>query len=189
MRPVATIETAADVATAASERVVLRDGTVAVVRALQRGEEPPITAWFDGLGLETRYARFLGTVDALAHDLLASLADVDHCDHEALVAIGPDDSTMGIARYIRMRNPQQAEVAVAVVDRWRNRGVAGTLLAQLADRARAAGIHRLSATCLATNHAVIRTLSRVGPTTTGPPLGGVVEVWIDLDRPTANVPS
>lgn len=107
---------------------------------------------------------------------------MDHRDHEAIAAIGPDGATLGIARYIRAGGRASAEVAVAVADEWRGLGIAGTLLARVADRARQAEIDRFTALCLASNDAVIRLLSRLGPTTIGPPDFGVVELRIELTR-------
>ena len=54
------------------------------------------------------------------------------------------------------------------------------LLERIATRARSVGIEQFIAMCLATNHTVIRLLSRLGPTTVGPSDAGVVEVRIDL---------
>jgi GNAT superfamily N-acetyltransferase len=170
-----------------AERVVLRDGSPVTTRLLTAGDEAAIGSWFAGLGAETRYARFFAWLEQLDERLQAALALVDHADYEAGTAIGPDGATIGIARYMRSAEPISAEVAVAVADDWRGKGVASILLQRLAARARAAGIESFVALCLATNHAVIRALSRLGPTTVSPPDTGVVEVRIDLtgDSPSA----
>ena len=162
------------------ERVSLPDGTGIVVRPLATGDEAAVASWFAGLGPETRQARFLAAVDRLDSRTRGQLAAVDHRDHEAITAVAPDGTTIGIARYVRAPGRRSAEVAVAVVDRWRGRGIAGLLLARLASRARAAGIETLTALCLASNDAVLHVLGRLGPTTIGPPVAGVVDVRIDL---------
>lgn len=184
------------------ERVLLRDGSGVVIRPLASGDEAvevmactgpgamvaplqsitpkaAIASWFSGLGVETRHARFLGSLDRLDRRMLSELAGVDHVDHEAIAAIARDGTTVGIARYIRIR-PRRAEVAVAVGDEWRGRGIASMLLERLAARARSAGIEQLIAICLASNHTVIRLLIRLGPTRIGPSDAGVVEFRIDL---------
>jgi predicted GNAT family acetyltransferase len=113
------------------------------------------------------------------------LAQVDHRDHEALTAVTADGAVAGIARYIRLGQSSTAEVAVAVADRWRGRGIATLLLQQIAARARAADIDCLTALCLASNTAVLGLLSRLGPMTTTPPDAEVIEVRIDLGRASA----
>ena len=85
---------------------------------------------------------------------------------EALTAVTPGGAVVGIARYIRLQQSSTAEVAVAVADHWCGRGIATLLLAQIAARARAAGIDCLTALCLASNTAVLGPLSRLGPMTT-----------------------
>ena len=161
-------------------QVVLRDGSAIVVRPLATGDVAAVASWFDGLGPETRYARFLASVAVLDDRTRSQLAQVDHRDHEALTAVTADGAVVGIARYIRLPHSSTAEVAVAVADRWRGRGIASLLLQQIAARARAAGIDRLTALCLASNTAILGLLSRLGPMTTAPPDAEVIEVQINL---------
>jgi GNAT superfamily N-acetyltransferase len=157
------------------EQVAVRDGSSVVIRPLASGDEAAIASWFSGLGVETRHARFLGPLDRLDRRMLSELARVDHVDREAIAAIGPDGTTVGIARYVRIE-PSRAEVAVAVADQWRGRGIASMLLERVTVRARSAGIKQFIAVCLASNHTVIR----LGPTKVGPSDAGVVELRIDL---------
>jgi hypothetical protein len=70
----------------------------------------------------TRYARLLGSLKRLDPGTLAELGRVDHCRHEAIAAIAPDGATVGIARFIRLADPAEAEVAMTVVDAWQGRG-------------------------------------------------------------------
>jgi GNAT superfamily N-acetyltransferase len=163
-----------------AERVALRDGSSVVVRALEQGDVGAIESWFLALQPRTRYARFLGSLKRLDSRTLAELARVDHARHEAVAAIAPDGATVGIARYLRLADPAEAEVAVTVVDAWQRRGLATVLLARLADKARAAGVRRFTGTCLASNHAAITLLRRLGPLAIGTPNVGVVDVRVDL---------
>ena len=61
---------------------------------------------------------------------------------------------------------------MAVVDRWRGRGVASLLLDRIASRARAVGIRSLTAWCLMSNSTIIRLLTRLGRATIEPPPQG-----------------
>ena len=122
------------------EQVLLRDGSCVVIRPLASGDAIAIDTWFAGLGPETRYARFLARVKWLDSRTRSELAHVDHRDHEAITAVAADGTTIAIARYLRVPQPGEAEVAVAVADRWRGRGIASLLLRRIAVRARAADI-------------------------------------------------
>jgi RimJ/RimL family protein N-acetyltransferase len=95
---------------------------------------------------------------------LRYLTDVDHHDHEALIAL--DRATgqgVGIARYIRDANdPQAAEIAITIVDDWQRRGLGTELLAQLCGRACSEGIRRFTALTAAENVAVAALLRNAG---------------------------
>jgi RimJ/RimL family protein N-acetyltransferase len=162
------------------DQVLLRDGSCVVIRPLASGDAIAIDTWFAGLGPETRYARFLARVKWLDSRTRSELAHVDHRDHEAITAVAADGTTIAIARYLRVPQPGEAEVAVAVADRWRGRGIASLLLRRIAVRAHAADIHTFVALCLVSNDAILRLLSRLGPSTIGPASAGLVEVRIDL---------
>ncbi len=62
---VATTAGSAGAAWSDENRVILRDGSAIVVRPLATGDVAAIAAWFEGLGPETRHARFLGGVAVL----------------------------------------------------------------------------------------------------------------------------
>jgi GNAT superfamily N-acetyltransferase len=162
------------------ERVVLRDGSSVVIRPLAVGDEAAIASWFAGLGAETRYARLFVLLARLDRRTQSGLARVDHFNQEAIAALAADGTKAGIARCLRTGERGSAEVAAAVADDWRGQGIARMPLGRIATRARGAGIQQFTAMCLATNNAVIRLLSRLGPTTVGPSDAGLVAVRIDL---------
>ena len=80
---VATTAGPAGAAGSGEDRVILRDGSAIVVRPLATGDVAAIASWFEGLGPETRHARFLGGVAVLDERTRTRLAQVDHRDHEA----------------------------------------------------------------------------------------------------------
>lgn len=166
-----------------AERVVLGDGAVIVIRPLLTGDVTAVATWFEGLGPKARRDRFLSFIDSLDGHTLSRLAEVDHRDHEALTAMTAEGVTVGIARYIRLPGAEAAELAIAVSDRWAGRGIANLLLQRTAASARAAaGIDRLIALCLSSNHVMLHLFNKLGPTSvTGPPDdAGAVEVQIDM---------
>ena len=166
----------------AEEEAILRDGSAIVIRPLATGDITAITTWFEGLGPNTRYARFLGFIDRLDDRWLSLLTQVDHREHEALTAVTAEGATIGIARYIRLPGSGAAEVAIAVADLWTGRGIASLLLERIAAQARAAGIDRLIALCLSSNEAMLHLFTKLGPTSiiSPPDDAGAVEVQIDL---------
>jgi GNAT superfamily N-acetyltransferase/nucleotide-binding universal stress UspA family protein len=120
---------------------------------------------FERLSPESRYRRFFSPVTSLGDRQLDYLTDVDHRDHEALVALAEDTGDMvGVARYVRTR-PDVAEPAIVVSDDWQGRGLGALLLDGLADRARAEGIESFVAPVLAENTAALRLFERLGDAT------------------------
>ena len=102
---------------------------------------------------ESRYRRFLSPKPSFTSAELAYLTEVDHHDHEALIAIEPESGEpVGVARYVRdPAQPQVAEAALAVVDEWQHRGVGTALLRHLIARARQEDVRRFRASVLGDN--------------------------------------
>ena len=98
--------------------VVVRDGTRVLIRPVEPGDAPLLERGFAQLGALSRYRRFLAPVDHLDRDQIAYLTQVDHRDHEAIVAIDPTSGEgIGVARYVRdAGDPAQAEVAIVITD-------------------------------------------------------------------------
>ena len=146
------------------EPALLADGARVLIRPIEVGDAQELRAGFEQLDVGSRYQRFLAPVAYLTQRQLGYLTSVDHTTHEALVAV--DAATgegVGIARFVRdARDPERADVAIVVADRWHGRGV-GTLLAgRLAARAEKLGVTSFTARMLAGNHAARHLVERVG---------------------------
>jgi RimJ/RimL family protein N-acetyltransferase len=146
---------------------------VVFIRPVSPDDKASIVSGFEKLSPESRYRRFFSPLDRLSDRDLAYLTEVDHHDHEALIAHSEGGEPLGVARYVRGSDPRKAEVAVVVVDEWQGRGVATELLNRLADRAREEHVQVFTATILTDNRdalGLMRTLGgarRVGsPSTT-----------------------
>jgi RimJ/RimL family protein N-acetyltransferase len=162
-------------------RITLRDGSTLAVRPIEPSDREGLASGFEKLSDESRYKRFFSPTPRLSDAQLRYLTDVDHHDHEALVAVADDGDGPGVARFVRLPDdPTAAEVAVAVRDDWQGRGVATGLLRALVERAREEGITRFTATALASNHAVIELLEEIGPAHVTPAPNATVELRVDL---------
>jgi nucleotide-binding universal stress UspA family protein len=161
------------------ETVTLRDGSRLLIRPIEPDDREALAEGHRRLSPESQYRRFFGPKPELHERDLDYLTQVDHHDHEALVAL--DSVTLegvGVARYVRT-GPGVAEPAIVVADDWQGRGVARLLLDALADRAREEGIRRFDAPVLASNTEAIRVMERLGRTTVRPQ-GREVELRVDL---------
>jgi len=155
-------------------RVRLRQGRPADKELLLRG--------FERLGEESRYRRFLAPMPELREPMLSYLLDVDHHNHEAIVAL--DERTgegVGVARYVRNdQRPDTAEVAVTVIDDWQGRGLGTLLLDVIAARAREEGITTFQAMMLGTNQGMMDVFERLGPVRVIDRESGTVEIEMPI---------
>jgi nucleotide-binding universal stress UspA family protein/RimJ/RimL family protein N-acetyltransferase len=146
--------------------VILRDGARVTLRPIAPEDKPLLAASFERLSEESRYRRFFTTKPELSAAELDYLVDVDHQNHEAIVAIDPSTRRgLGVARFIRSNDdPEVAEVAVTVADDWQGRGLGRALLDRLTYRARREGVRRFSALVQSDNLASLGLLEGVGET-------------------------
>jgi RimJ/RimL family protein N-acetyltransferase len=164
------------------EQVTLRDGSHIRIRPIRPDDKAQLQRGFEKLSSDSRRLRFLVPTEQLSPELVAYLTEVDHHDHEALVAEGATNGEpIGVARYVKVVDqPDTAEVAITVVDRWQRRGVATELLVRLAQRAVENGITRFSGTCLASNEEALELIRAIPGTDVQPAPGGLVEITTEL---------
>lgn len=153
------------------------------MRPIEPSDREGLAASFQRLSPESRYRRFFAPLTRLSDTDLRYLTEVDHSDHEAIVAIEPDSGEIvGVARYVRSDDPAVAEVAVTVLDDWQGKGVATTVLEQLVARAREEGIKRFLALVLSDNADAIELFRHLGAGEPTPERSrsGNVELIIEL---------
>lgn len=142
----------------------LPDGSTVRIRPIHRADTELLLDHFAHLGDDGRYSRFLGTTPSLSLRQLDYFTRPDHRGHEALFALDEHGHPVGVARYISApERPEAAEVAVAVIDGWRGRGVGSVLMDELARRARGVGIVLFTALMFPQNQAMFRLLAQLGP--------------------------
>ncbi len=142
----------------------LHDGVRVTLRPIAPDDRGRLLAGFERLSEESRYRRFFASKTKLSEAELDYFVDVEHKDHEAIIAIEPSSGEMlGVARYIRSSDDLEvAEVAMTVVDDWQGRGLGRALTDDLAARARREGVRRFSATVLSENRRALALFDDVG---------------------------
>jgi GNAT superfamily N-acetyltransferase len=162
--------------------VVLRDGSHVRVRQIRRGDKELLLRGFERLSPESRYRRFLTPTARLGGAMLRYLTEIDHHDHEALIAI--DEATgeaLGVARYVReVERPDAADVAVTVIDDWQGKGLGTLLLEVLSARARDEAVTRFTALMLATNDEMIDLFKHLAPVRVLDRVDGRIEIEVPI---------
>ncbi|HTP21815.1 MAG TPA: GNAT family N-acetyltransferase [Solirubrobacteraceae bacterium] len=143
--------------------VTLRDGSHVRIRQGHRSDRELLLRGFERLSPESRYRRFLVPMAELTDEMVRYLTEVDHHDHEAMIALDEDTAEgIGVARYVRNRDrPNVAELAVTVIDDWQGRGLGTLLVEVLSARAREEGIITFSALMLARNEEMMDLLKHL----------------------------
>jgi RimJ/RimL family protein N-acetyltransferase len=165
--------------------VTLRSGDVVQIRQIQPDDAPALARAYTNLGEQSRYRRFFTVMPELPEATLKAAVDVDHVDHEALVAVPLLSAEItGECRFIRLPGqPDTAEVGVTVVDAWQGRGLGSALLASLSERAAEAGIEYFTAEVPAENRTMLALLPGLGQVETES-RGPVVTARVELAEPS-----
>jgi RimJ/RimL family protein N-acetyltransferase len=169
--------------------VEVRDGATLVMRPIEATDKGALENGFNRLSDESRYRRFFAPLNRLSPMDLRYLTEVDHHDHEAIIAFEPDTGeTVGVARFVRSPDPAIAEVAVTVVDDWQGRGAATAMLEALVKRAHEEGISHFVAIILEENDEAIELFEHLAANDPEPERkDGNIELLIELPDPSDDV--
>jgi acetyltransferase len=162
----------------------LHNGTEVTIRPIRPEDKPLLAAAVERLSPRTARLRFLAPKTRLTLAEQRYLTEIDFVDHYALVAILADDDPrplVGVGRWVRdADDPQAAEIALLVSDRFQRQGLGIALGKALKDAARARGIRRFTGVTLAENEAALRLLAHLSNSLRTRVEGATYELVADL---------
>jgi acetyltransferase len=166
----------------------MKSGTEVTVRPIRPEDEPLMVTFHKTLSDRSVYLRYFSSPSLSArveHERLARLCFVDYDREIALVAdkqepVSGRHSLLGIARLIRLRDGNHAEVAVLVSDQSQGQGLGTKLFRKLIQIAKDEGLGRVSAEMLPDNFAMRRIADKLGFRTTPGPISSSVTAFLDL---------
>jgi RimJ/RimL family protein N-acetyltransferase len=146
------------------DELMLIDGTTVSFRPIDPADSDALDAMFGRLTPESRHRRFLSAKHGLSTKELRYFIDVDHINHEAIVAIDhADGSIVGEARYAGFPiTTGAADFALVVADRLQHMRLGTVLANHTVERARRNGVALLTATTVWENAAARALLWRLG---------------------------
>jgi acetyltransferase len=143
----------------------LFDGREVCIRPI-RPDDARIEADFvRHLSSESRYERFMVSMNELSPSKLKYLTNVDYQHHMALVATetgAEGEVEVGVGRYVVAPGTTRCEFAIAVDDAWQGSGLAGTLMAALIEDARKKGLTEMEGFVLSNNHKMLKFAHQLG---------------------------
>jgi acetyltransferase len=166
----------------------MKSGTEVTVRPIRPEDEPLMVTFHKTLSDRSVYLRYFSSPSLSArvgHERLARLCFVDYDREIALVVdkqepVSGRHSLLGIARLIRLRDGNHAEVAVLVSDQSQGQGLGTKLFRKLIQIAKDEGLGRVSAEMLPDNFAMRRIADKLGFRTTPGPSSSSVTAFLDL---------
>lgn len=185
-----------------SREARLRDGRSYLLRPIQAEDADRLQRFTRGLSQQSRYFRFISTLNELTPRMLVRYTQIDYDRELALVAVcrkgddacqgvgdgpgnqgaGDGDRIIGVARYLLNPDRDTCEFAIAVGDDFQGQGLGTTLMRALIDEARLRGLKRMEGYVLAINAPMIRLMRALGFTIDRDPDDETLKlVWIALD--------
>lgn len=160
--------------------VVLADGSTAHVRPIRPDDRDRLAAFHGRQSAESIYLRYFTPRPTLSESDLERFTNVDYVERMAFLALSGDE-IIGVARYDRWSERDDAEVAFMVDDERHGQGIATVLLEFLAEAARQAGFRRFSAQVLPSNRKMLSVFRQAGFETTSEFGDGVIEVMLNIE--------
>ena len=147
-------------AVAGAVDVILKDGGTLRLRPPAAADADAVLEFLQDLSERSLYLRFHG-IRNVDDTLAGTLLDPDWIETGVLAGwLG--DRIVGIANYVRLRDPRLAEAAFVVADVEQGRGIGTRLLEQLAERAAATGVTQFVAEVMAENRAMLSVFTGAG---------------------------
>jgi GNAT superfamily N-acetyltransferase len=143
----------------------LFDGTEVTIRPVKPQDAAAEQDFVRHLSEDSRYYRFMGAMSELPQRKLEQLTAIDYDRHMAFVGTvnqAGREVEIGDARYVVDRNRTSCEFAIAVDDAWQGSGVAGLLMAQLMNTAKARGLKSMEGFVLSGNHKMLKFMRQLG---------------------------
>ncbi|MBF0256125.1 MAG: GNAT family N-acetyltransferase, partial [Gammaproteobacteria bacterium] len=115
---------------------------------------------------ESRYFRFMQSLDKLSPLMLARFTQIDYDREMALIAIinenTPQARILGVVRYVSNSDRHSCEFALTVADEWQRKGIGRHLMQRLMFVARDRGIEVMEGEVLANNSKMLRLCQDLG---------------------------
>ena len=162
-----------------SADVVLRDGSTVHLRPIRADDDLRLLDMLHRMSADALYYRFL-SVPKIDRDKAREMTRVDD-EHQCVLVAESAGTIVATAGYYGSARTDRAEVAFAVADAWRGRGVGTRLLECLAEIGRRAGLRAFDAYVLGENRRMTDVFRESGFAVTRELDHGVFHVSLQLE--------
>lgn len=142
------------------------DGTWVSSRPIQPEDTEREQAFIKNLSPETRYRRFMSTLNELSPSQLDRFTHIDYHHTMAFIALLQETGEeIGVCRYAAPsaeKTPDTCEFAIVVADAWQGQGIGHHLMTRLIAAAKEQGFLCMTGDFLASNTRMLNFVSRFG---------------------------
>lgn len=143
----------------------LNDGASLTIRPIRAQDAGIEQEFVRGLSDESRYYRFMDMLRELSPQMLQRMTEIDYHNQMALIAVtrhAGKEIEIAVGRYVVLPDGESCEFAIVVGDDWQRKGIATALTQLLIEAARRRGLKKMIGEVLASNHKMLRFVSRLG---------------------------
>lgn len=142
----------------------LADGTHLLIRPIRPEDATLEQEFVRNLSEESRYFRFMDSVQELSESMLVRFTQIDYSREMALIAVKEEhdkEIELGVTRYAINPDGKSCEFALVVADNMRGRGLGYKLMIALMDTARSKGLKIIEGEVLKTNLSMLKLMKRL----------------------------
>jgi acetyltransferase len=141
------------------------DGTTVIIRPIRPEDAALEQEFVRNLSEESRYFRFMNSVQELSESMLVRFTQIDYNREMALIAVKFEhdkEIELGVTRYSINPDGESCEFALVVADRMRGTGLGLKLMVALMDAARSKGLKTIEGEVLNNNASMLKLMRRLG---------------------------
>lgn len=147
----------------------LSDGTDIIIRPIRPEDAELEQAFVRELSEESRYFRFMNSVQELSQAMLVRFTQIDYSREIALVAVtehhtrktDAKEIELGVARYATNPDGESCEFAIVIADDMHGRGLGSKLMTALMDAARENGLKVMQGEVLSQNSQMLKLMKNL----------------------------
>jgi acetyltransferase len=143
----------------------MTDGTDITIRPMRPEDALLVRQFVHNLSDESKYFRYMNSVQELTEEMLARLTQLDYSRELALVAVVEElgkEIGLGVSRYAINPDGKTCEFALVIADNIAGRGLGQKLMVTLMDAARSNGLSVIEGEVLNNNHKMLKLMNRLG---------------------------
>ena len=143
----------------------LADGTDITIRPIRPEDAELVQAFVRGLSEESKYFRFMSSLQELTETMLVRFTQIDYSREMALIAVTlvqDKEIELGVARFAINPDGDSCEFALVVADSIQGKGLGQKLMVSLMEAARSKGLSVIEGEVLTNNHNMLKLMTRLG---------------------------